>query len=104
MGMRPIDIIAIVGKTHDATHAMQASARAHDTTQDQIAVRQATLADRASEQVNATPDDDRLELSTDGSGGNGAGGGDTSEGSPGEAEEELDDRIIPLEHQIDFLA
>lgn len=104
MGMRPIDIIAIVGKTHDAAQAVQANARSHGTMQDHIAARQAAKADLASEQVRESTGDDRLELSTEENGANG-GGGDTGYHSmEEEAEDELDDRTLPPEHQIDFLA
>lgn len=105
MGMRPIDIIAIVGKTHDVAQALQASARAHGTSQDHIAVRQAAKADRASEQVSESAGDDRLELSTEENGANGGGGdGAHHHFDEDEADEELDDRTIPAEHRIDFLA
>jgi hypothetical protein len=103
--MRQIDIIAIVGKTHDASAALQSQARAHGAMQDHIAVRQAAKADRASEQVSATAEDDRLELSTEEYAGNGGGGGDTHlQDDEEETDEELDDRTVPSDHCIDFLA
>jgi hypothetical protein len=104
MGMRPIDMITIVGKTHDATMAAQANARAHTNTQDHIAVRQAALADLASEQVSGVAEDDRLELSSEGNGSNAGGGGHATFHQEDETEDELDDRTVPLEHRIDFLA
>ena len=104
MGMRPIDVIAIVGKTHDATLAVQQSSRAHGTMQDQIAGRQSAKADLASEQVSALAADDRLELSTGEYAGKGGGGGDTHHREGEAPEDDLDDRALPTEHHVDFLA
>lgn len=107
MGMRPIDIIAISGKTQDAAQAQAASVRAHGNLQDQLAVQQSARSERASELVAGVTPEDRLELSTQGDGGTAGGGGDSTGSAPDPEGEALileEGEPALSERHIDFLA
>lgn len=103
MGMRPIDIIPIVGKTLDASQAQQNNTRGPSTTQEIFAVEESVQADISSEKVAAAEPEDQLELNANADGG-GLGGGDseTKESEKNNSDSEQENEIPP--NHIDFLA
>jgi hypothetical protein len=105
MGMRQSDMIGIVGKTQDAVQAQHTNVKGPVIHQENLAIKEAQKADRASEQVIASAPDDRVDLSSKWQGGSGAGEEDeSSKKSDPEDKPAVPEEISPEEHHIDFLA
>jgi len=104
LGLRPIDIVSVIGKTQDHQQAQQTSQRQHVAQQQQLAVQQVAREELGHTQVSEVPTEDRLELQTEREG---AGyGGEYGADTPDEANGEDDEDAAPggTNSHIDFFA